>query len=43
MPPFGGPPQTGVEDNQSMYLSYILFALMMTLTYGYVSAIRKED
>ena len=42
-PPVGGPPQTGVEDNYSSYLVYILFTVMMTLTYTYVRNVKKED
>jgi len=46
-PPYGEgeilPPQTGVENEYSSYLSYILFGVMMTLTYSYIRAIRKED
>ena len=46
-PPFGEgeilPPQTGVEDSHTSYLGYILFAVMMTLTYGYIKASKKED
>ena len=46
-PPYGEgeilPPQTGVENEYSSYLTYILFGVMMALTYSYIRAIRKED
>ena len=46
-PPYGEgeilPPQTGVENSYASYLVYILFGVMLTLTYSYIKASKKED
>jgi len=37
------PPQTGVENEYPSYLTYILFGIMVALTYSCIKVSRKED